>query len=47
MSEPTPLRSAASSAVQSETLRHALAVSLRGCDELLPLDDWAKKLARS
>jgi tyrosyl-tRNA synthetase len=47
MSEPTPLRSAASSAVQSETLRHALAVSLRGCDELLPLDDWVAKLARS
>jgi tyrosyl-tRNA synthetase len=47
MSEPTPLRSAASSAVQSETLRHALAVSLRGCDELLPLNDWVAKLARS
>ena len=25
----------------------ALAVSLRGCDELIPQDEWAKKLARS
>lgn len=25
----------------------ALAVSLRGCEELLPQDDWVKKLARS
>ncbi|MGE5116447.1 MAG: tyrosine--tRNA ligase [Betaproteobacteria bacterium] len=31
----------------SESVRHALAVSLRGCDELLPVDAWAAKLARS
>ena len=31
----------------SEAVRHALAVSLRGCDELLPLDAWTDKLARS
>ena len=31
----------------SDSVREALAVTLRGCDELLPQDDWAKKLARS
>ena len=28
-------------------VRDALAVSLRGCDELIPQDEWVKKLARS
>ena len=28
-------------------VRHALAVSLRGCQELLPQEDWVRKLARS
>ena len=31
----------------SDEVHHALAVSLRGCDELLPQDDWIKKLQRS
>ncbi|MEN9314461.1 MAG: tyrosyl-tRNA synthetase [Pseudomonadota bacterium] len=31
----------------SDAVRHALAVSLRGCDELLIESDWVKKLARS
>jgi tyrosyl-tRNA synthetase len=31
----------------SDRVREALAVSVRGCDELLPLDDWTAKLARS
>ena len=31
----------------SDEVRHALAVSLRGCDELLPQEDWIKKLQRS
>jgi tyrosyl-tRNA synthetase len=31
----------------SERVREALAVSLRGCDELLPQADWLKKLVRS
>jgi len=31
----------------TEDVRHALAVSLRGCQELLPQDDWVRKLARS
>lgn len=31
----------------SEATQHALAVSLRGCDELLPQDDWVKKLQRA
>lgn len=31
----------------TDGVREALAVSLRGCDELIPQDDWVKKLARS
>ena len=31
----------------SERVREALAVTLRGCEELIPQDDWVKKLARS
>ena len=31
----------------SEELRHALSVSLRGCDELLPEAEWLKKLQRA
>ncbi len=31
----------------SDRVRTALAVSLRGCDELIPQDEWVKKLVRS
>ena len=31
----------------TETVQHALSVTLRGCEELLPQEDWIKKLARS
>jgi tyrosyl-tRNA synthetase len=31
----------------TDRVRDALAVSLRGCEELLPQEDWLKKLARS
>ncbi|MFM2112131.1 MAG: hypothetical protein RLZZ271_791 [Pseudomonadota bacterium] len=31
----------------SETVQQGLAVSLRGCEELLPKEDWVKKLQRS
>jgi tyrosyl-tRNA synthetase len=31
----------------TDRVRHALAVSLRGCSELLPQTDWQAKLARS
>ena len=31
----------------SDSVQHALAVSLRGCDELLPQGDWVKKLVKS
>lgn len=31
----------------TERVRAALAVTLRGCDELIPEDDWVKKLARA
>ncbi|HEU4459222.1 MAG TPA: tyrosine--tRNA ligase [Methylibium sp.] len=30
-----------------EAVEAALAISLRGCEELLPRDEWARKLARS
>jgi tyrosyl-tRNA synthetase len=33
--------------VVSERVREALAVSLRGCDELIPKDEWVKKLVKS
>ena len=31
----------------TDGVREALAVTLRGCDELIPRDDWVKKLAKS
>jgi tyrosyl-tRNA synthetase len=31
----------------TDRVKNALAVSLRGCDELIPQDEWLKKLARS
>src|SRR6195256_2482476 len=31
----------------TDRVRQALAISLRGCDELLPEADWTAKLARS
>jgi tyrosyl-tRNA synthetase len=31
----------------TDGVREAMAATLRGCEELLPRDDWAKKLARS
>ncbi|MBU0589120.1 MAG: tyrosine--tRNA ligase [Gammaproteobacteria bacterium] len=31
----------------TDRVREAMAVSLRGCEELLPEDDWLKKLARA
>jgi len=31
----------------TDEVRHALAVSMRGCDELLPQEEWVAKLARS
>jgi tyrosyl-tRNA synthetase len=31
----------------TQSVRHAMAVSLRGCEELIPRDEWLAKLARS
>ena len=31
----------------TDRVRAAMAVSLRGCDELLPEADWLRKLARA
>ncbi|MDT8992980.1 tyrosine--tRNA ligase [Curvibacter sp. APW13] len=33
--------------VVTDRVREALAVTLRGCEELIPQEDWVKKLARS
>ena len=33
--------------VASESVKHAMAVSLRGCEELLPQEEWLRKLIRS
>ncbi len=38
---------ASSSFPVTDQVRHALAVTQRGCDELLPLQEWQAKLARS
>ncbi len=33
--------------ITSDRVREALAVTLRGCDELIPQDEWIKKLVKS
>jgi tyrosyl-tRNA synthetase len=33
--------------ILTDSVQHALAVTLRGCEELIPKDDWVKKLARA
>src|SRR5665213_1972243 len=47
MSSPFSSASARSAESSSDTVRHALAVSRRGCDELLPESEWVSKLARA
>ncbi len=44
---PTASTSPETAAPMSDAVREALAVSLRGCAELLPQSDWVKKLQRS
>ncbi len=46
MNQPLPASHGGSFPV-TDRAREALAVSLRGCDELIPQEDWLKKLARS
>jgi tyrosyl-tRNA synthetase len=46
--EPLGVKNGAAPAgPMSDKVREALAVSLRGCDELIPQADWVKKLAKS
>jgi tyrosyl-tRNA synthetase len=33
--------------LMTDAVREALAVTLRGCEELIPQEDWVKKLMRS
>jgi tyrosyl-tRNA synthetase len=42
-----PEAPAASAQPLSDGVRHALAVTLRGCEELLPQTEWVNKLARA
>src|SRR5574343_1923362 len=46
MSTPAPTPAPADAPL-SDRVREALAVSLRGCDELLPEAEWVRKLQRS
>jgi tyrosyl-tRNA synthetase len=47
MSEPENASPALSEPPLSDRVQAALAVSLRGCDELLPEAEWVRKLARA
>ncbi|MEK8053372.1 tyrosine--tRNA ligase [Ideonella sp. DXS22W] len=47
MTHAQPTAAAAAAHPVTDRTREALAVSLRGCDELIPEADWLKKLARS
>ena len=47
MSLSSPAVSATSGITLSDSLREALAISRRGCDELLPESEWIAKLAKS
>ncbi len=40
-------QAAANQFTVTDSVRNALAVTLRGCEELIPQDEWVKKLARS
>jgi len=42
-----PVTNSSSIASMSDTVQHALAVTLRGCEELIPQDAWVKKLVKS
>jgi tyrosyl-tRNA synthetase len=39
--------SQATASLHTDTVQHALAITLRGCEELIPKDDWVKKLVRA
>ena len=50
MTEPTPTPATAAPTPQhpvTDRVREAMAISLRGCEELLPQAEWQNKLARS
>ena len=48
LNETKGVQKPTSEAVQpTDGVREALAVTLRGIEELIPQDDWVKKLARS
>jgi tyrosyl-tRNA synthetase len=40
-------QAAANQFTVTDAVRHAMAVTLRGCEELIPQEEWLKKLARS
>jgi tyrosyl-tRNA synthetase len=47
MNQPLTTNHASSTAPISDAVQHAMAVSLRGVEELLPHDEWLKKLQKS
>ncbi len=47
ISPEQPVADASGSAALTGGVRHALAVTRRGCEELIPEADWAQKLSRS
>ena len=47
ISPEQPVADASGSAALTDGVRHALAVTRRGCEELIPEADWAQKLSRS
>jgi tyrosyl-tRNA synthetase len=47
MNQPLTTNHASSTAPISDAIKHAMAVSLRGVEELLPHDEWLKKLQKS
>ncbi len=47
LSSPAGLADKKDEAPLSDAVRHALAVTRRGCEELIPEADWIKKLQKS
>ncbi len=47
MNQALTTNHASSTLPVSEAVQHAMAVSLRGVDELIPQEEWLKKLQKS
>ncbi len=47
MNQPLTTKNASSNTLVSDAVKHAMAVSLRGVEELIPQEEWLKKLQKS